>query len=46
MTATCAFSRARRQKRIVPEPVELIRAMRLGRRPEEGTVLKADHSLG
>jgi hypothetical protein len=33
------------QKRTVPEPVELIRAMRLGRRPAEGTVLRSDQAV-
>jgi hypothetical protein len=37
---------SKEEKRIVPEPVDLIRAMRLGRRPAEGSVLKADHPLG
>jgi len=32
----------REQKRTIPEPVELVRAMRLGRRPAEGTVLRSD----
>lgn len=35
----------REQKRAVPEPVELIRAMRLGRRPAEGTVLRSDQAV-
>ena len=35
----------REQKRTVPEPVDLIRAMRLGRRPPEGTVLRSDQPL-
>lgn len=30
------------QKRPIPEPVELIRAMRLGRKPADGAVFKAD----
>src|SRR4029453_15719778 len=34
------------EKRVVPEPVEMSRAMGVGRRPAEGNVLKADHSLG
>ena len=33
------------QKRTIPEPVELIRAMRLGRRPTEGTVLRSEQAL-
>lgn len=33
------------QKRQVPESVELLRAMRLGRRPPEGAVLRADQPL-
>jgi hypothetical protein len=36
---------SKEEKRVVPEPVDLIRAMRLGRRPAEGTVLKSDHPL-
>jgi hypothetical protein len=32
----------REQKRAVPESVDLVRAMRLGRRPAEGTVLRSD----
>lgn len=32
-------------KRSAPESLELIRAMRLGRRPAEGTVLRADQAL-
>lgn len=32
-------------KRPVPESVELLRVMRLGRRPSEGTVLRADQPL-
>ncbi len=32
----------REQKRGVPEPVDLIRSMRLGRLPPEGTVLRSD----
>lgn len=35
----------RNQDRSVPESIELIRAMRLGRRPLEGTVLKADQPV-
>lgn len=35
----------REPKRSTPEPVELIRAMRLGRRPAEGTVLRAEQPL-
>jgi hypothetical protein len=33
------------QKRVIPEPIELLRAMRLGRRPTEGTVLRADQPV-
>jgi hypothetical protein len=33
------------QKRSIPESVELIRAMRLGRRPSEGTVLRAEQRI-
>jgi hypothetical protein len=33
------------RSRTVPEPVELIRAMRLGRRPAEGSVLKASEII-
>ena len=33
------------RKHGTPEPVELIRAMRLGRRPAEGTVLRADGAV-
>jgi hypothetical protein len=33
------------QKRALPEPVELIRAMRLGRRPAEGTVFRSEQVL-
>ena len=35
----------RDEKRSFPESVELLRAMRLGRRPAEGGVLKADYLL-
>jgi len=35
----------REQKRSIPESVELIRAMRLGRRPSEGTVLRAEQPV-
>jgi hypothetical protein len=35
----------REQKRAAPEPVELIRAMRLARRPAEGTVLRSDQAV-
>lgn len=35
----------RDQKRSVPESLELIRAMRLGRRPVEGTVLRSDQPV-
>lgn len=35
----------RPSKREVPEAVELIRAMRLGRRPPQGSVLRSDQSL-
>lgn len=35
----------RESKRSAPEPLELIRAMRLGRRPAEGTVLRADQAV-
>jgi hypothetical protein len=35
----------RETKRSAPESLELIRAMRLGRRPAEGTVLRADQAL-
>lgn len=35
----------RESKREVPESVELVRAMRLGRRPASGTVLKAEQPL-
>lgn len=33
------------RKRSLPESIELIRAMRLGRRPAEGTVLRADQTV-
>ena len=32
-------------KRSAPESLDLIRAMRLGRRPADGTVLRADHAV-
>ncbi len=35
----------RETKKSTPESLELIRAMRLGRRPSEGTVLRADQAL-
>jgi len=35
----------REQKKSIPEPVELIRLMRLGRRPPEGTVLRSDQPV-
>ena len=35
----------REQKRQIPESIELLRAMRLGRRPTEGTILRADQPL-
>src|SRR6185295_7947310 len=35
----------REQKRAVPESVELVRAMRLGRRPAEGSVLRSEQVL-
>lgn len=36
---------SRARGREAPEPVELIRAMRLGRRPPEGTVLRSDATV-